>query len=895
MPLSSTSSRSAVLVRRLRQLAPLVAAGCLPALAFAQTSAPAASATPSAAREPAASLAPSFTQAPGLTPFDEISRSDLRLGARTDTLNALVSKLPFLNGPRAAIDDGTAHLPPFTLRGLSPDHTLVLVNGHRRHTTALLNVNNTIGRGSMSTSIVSVPLGALAEVEVLRDGSDARFASGALAGVVNLKLREDVGRGVSLFWGQTAEGDGEMKQVSFGAGAIIGRDGILNVTLSWRDRGAIDRALPDTRQQYLGTLTGTPTPVGISGAVGSGTGPAPVGVSFDPREASADREVQAYGDAASTEQALVFNSRLPLSSASELYFYGDFLHRRGESPAFFRRPGDSRVVRALWPNGFMPLLQARINDWSVGAGWRGRAAEWRHDVAVVAGSNTIAYDVENTNNATLGARSPRSFHAGKLGYAEAVVTVDLGRSVPLGFTKRADLGVGLEYRRENYRLHAGEDDSWRNGGVPIADGPDAGRFAPDGAQGFPGFRPADEADVVRNVAAASAQLSQEIGGRVLLLAAARYERAASAGETTDGKLAARVDLGAGVALRGSAGSTFRLPHLAQQHYAATATNFIGGVPFENRTFASNDPVARALGGTGLSPEHAHTMGAGMAWETKSGFGAALDFYRVDVSERLILSSNFIGSAVATYLRSQGVNGATGGRFFTNDAGTRTEGFDATLHGRWELGPKQRLTWRAAYNLNRSRVTHVGATPAGLAALGVTTPLFDLTEEIRLTRGQPRDNLRLGGTWEIDRWQITLGLSRFGSVEAVALTDATPDQIAALTPGYQVRAVTRELPRASGGQGGPVLGGPVTTTDVVQIFDPKWVTDFNVRLRLGERIRWAVGVSNLFDIYPTRNLESRIVGGRAYSGSDNGGTTPYSTTSPFGFNGAYYYSRLDLQF
>ena len=886
---SPTPFRSTRLARRFRRLAPVVAAGCLPALIFAQTA-------PGAAREPAASLAPSFAQPQGLTPYDQIARSDLRQGGKTDTLGALVANLPFFNSPRAAIDDGTAHLPPFTLRGLSPDHTLVLVNGHRRHSTALLNVNNTIGRGSMSASLFSIPLGALDEVEVLRDGSDARFGSGALAGVINLKLREDIGRGVSLFWGRTAEGDGEVKQAIFGAGSLLGRDGVLNVTLSWRDRGATDRALPDTRQQYLGTLTGTTTPTGISGAIDSGTGAAPAGVTFDSREATADREAQSYGDASSREQALVFNSRLPFSRTSELYVYGDFLHRRGESAAFYRRPGDSRVVRSLWPDGFMPLLQTRINDWSVGAGWRGRAAEWRHDAAVVVGSNTIAYDVENTNNATLGARSPRSFHAGKLGYAEAVATVDLGRPVPLGFAKPADLGVGLEYRRENYRIHAGSDDSWRNGGAPIADGPDAGRFAPDGAQGFPGFRPADEADATRNVAAAAAQLSQTIAGRVHLLASARYERAASAGETTDGKVAARVDLGAGVGVRGSAGSTFRQPHLAQQHFAATATNFIGGAPFENRTFAAHDPVARALGATALSPEHARTTGVGLAWESKSGFGAAVDFYRVDVSERLILSSNFIGSAVATYLRGQGVNGATGGRFFTNDAATRTEGFDVTVHGRREFSPGHRLSWRAAYNANRSRVTRVGATPAGLAALGVTTPLFDLTEETRLTRGQPRDNLRLGASWEIDRWQITLGFSRFGSVEAVALAGATPDQIAALSPGYRVRVVTRELASAGGaGQGGPVIGGPVTTTDLVQIFDPKWVTDLNLRLRLSERMKWGVGVSNLFDIYPTRNLESRVVGGRAYSGNDNGGTTPYSTTSPFGFNGAYYYSRLDLQF
>jgi len=138
--------------------------------------------------------------------------------------------------------------------------------------------------------------------------------------------------------------------------------------------------------------------------------------------------------------------------------------------------------------------------------------------------------------------------------------------------------------------------------------------------------------------------------------------------------------------------------------------------------------------------------------------------------------------------------------------------------------------------------------------------------------------------------------RYGEVETVALTDATPDQIAALTPGYRVRLVTRTLPRTAGSANGAVqIGTPATSTDVVQIFDAKWVTDLNLRFRLSQKIHWAVGTSNLFDVYPTRNIASRIVNGQAYAGNDNGGTTPYSSTSPFGFNGAFYYSRFDVEF
>lgn len=853
-------------------------------------------------REPAASFAPSFAPIDaahrnlGTAPYDHIDRDEIRISGYSETAGALDAFFPTINRPHFTIEDGTAHQEPFTMRGLSPDHTMVLINGHKRHSTALLNVNGTIGRGSVSTSLMSVPMASIEHVEMLRAGSDTRFGSGAIAGVINVKLSEEIGRKVLLLWGRTDEEDGAVTQAMFNVGTILGQNGVITITAGWRDRGSTDRATPDTRQQYLGTATGTNNLVAISGAVGSGTGPAPAGVAFDSREATADRHAQRFGDAASREQVLVFNSRLPVSPQSEVYAFGDFMNRRGESALYFRRPGDSRVVRALWPDGFQPLLEARIASWNVGTGWRGRANGWSYDASIVGGSDTVAYDVNNTNNPTLGTKSPRSFYAGKLGYAELCAMFDLSHPLQLGLAQPAEFSLGLEYRRENYWIAAGSDNSWRDGGGAILDGPDAGRIPPEGAQGFPGFLPIDVVDAVRNTGGVDVEVTQSIGRRLRVTASARCEQAGNFGETTDGKIAGRLDVWGGVALRGSAGTTYRQPHLAQRWYSSTAINFVGGTPYRIRTFTVDDPVARALDAQDLRPEHAQTMSAGLAWEPARHFGAEIDFYRIDLRDRLILSSNFIGSAVSTFLEGKGINGVTGARFFSNDAATRTEGFDAVMHASVEFASDHRLTLRAAYNRNKSRMTHVGPAPSGLVAVGVSTPLFDLAEEVRLTRSQPHDNVRVSVAWEWHRLEARLGLMRYGEVETVALTNVTTDQIDALTPGYRVRIVTRTLPRASGStEGGPQIGGPSTATDVVQTFDAKWVTDLNLRLRLTENIRWGVGVSNLFDVYPTRNIASRIVNGRAYSGNDNGGTTPYNTVSPFGFNGAFFYSRLDVRF
>lgn len=853
-------------------------------------------------RAPAASFAPSLARPfeqdgkIGGAPVDIVGAAELRRGGSTEAAKALQAVLPMANSPHFGIDDGSAHFDLLTFRGFAPDHTVVLVNGHRRHASALLNVNNTIGRGSVPTSLLSIPLAALDQVEVLREGADTRFASGAIAGVLNLRLREDNTSVAGLFFGRTAEHDGEVKQATMSGGAPLGRNGSLNVTVAWRETDHTDRAEPDTRQQYFGVFTGTTIPAPLAGGVGSGTGAPAAGTTHDPREAAANRTAQEFGDAATRQQSMAVNGRLPVSAESEVYGYGDFLLRRAQSAAFFRRPGDSRVVRALWPDGFMPLLESRIADWSFGAGWRGRSNGWRFDAAVVAGANTISYDATNTNNATLGANSPRAFYAGKLGYSEAVTSIDVGRPVNLGLAKPAEVTAGLEYRRENYWIGAGTDKSWNDGGVLIADGADAGREAPDGAQGFPGFRPADEVDVTRKSGSAHVGLSQDIVARLRLTASARYEKVENLGETTDGKLGARIGLWDGAALRGSVGTAYRQPHLAQQWFSSTATNFIGGLPFENRTFPVANPVAQALGAETLKPEHANTMSAGWAWEASPKFGFEVDFFRTDLRDRLILSSNFLGSAVATFLQSKGVSGATGGRFFSNDAATRTEGFDAAVRSKWEIAPGQTLALRAAYSRSTSKLTRVGPTPPGLAALGVTTPLFDLSEEIRLTRSQPRDNLRLAATWDIGRFSTMLRVMRYGEVETVAFASTTPDQIAALAPGYRVRTVTRVLPVAAGAAGGAAqIGGPTTETGLVQIFDAKWVTDLDFKYRVTDRVTFAVGAANLFDIYPTRNLASRVVNGRVYAGNDNAGTTPYSNVSPFGFNGTFFYSKVDVQF
>ena len=732
------------------------------------------------------------TDAP--VPVDVLTAADIQATGLTETAQIIQRLAPSVNFPRATVADGTDHVRPATLRGLAPDQVLVLVNGKRRHNSALVNVNGTVGRGSTAVDLNAIPASAIERIEILRDGAAAQYGSDAIAGVVNIVLKTGGRREALASAGQTTEGDGRVLQVAGTGGIDVGETGYVTLSAEFRDRENTNRSLPDTRQQYFAN---------------------------DPRNANRAVVNHRQGDSDSRDVGAFLNAALPLAPWAEAYAFGGLSHRDGEAAGFFRRANDARTVRSIHPDGYLPLIATEIDDGSGTAGVRGSVAGFRYDLSGVYGRNSFRFDVLNSNNVSMGNASPTEFYAGTLNFDQTTVNLDLSRALPLGLPEAVNVAVGAEYRRDGYGIEAGEEASYANGGVPILDGPSAGQLAAVGAQVFPGFRPSDAKDVSRNSRAAYVDVEITPIRGLLLNVAGRAEDYSDFGSTQDGKLAARLEPFPGFAVRGAVGTGFRAPSLGQSFFSSTATNFlvINGVntPVDVRTFPAGSPEAAVLGATPLRPEESVNYSAGIAWEPRRDVSLTVDAYRIDIDDRIVFSENFTGAAIRQLFTNAGFAGVTGGRFFTNAIDTRTRGVDVVVQYQRSLG-QGILRFTGGGNLTETEVlTDSVVTPPQLVGLGEV--LFGRVERGRLERGQPRSSLNLALNYALDRLAVNLNNRRFGEVSVFG---AAPE-------------------------------GSPTNTD--QTFGARWITDLDLSYRFVRGFTVAAGANNLFGVMPEQNFRS----------------------------------------
>ena len=762
-------------------------------------------------------------------PIDVLTAEDIEATGLTETSQIIQLLAPSFNFPRPTVTDGTDHVRPSTLRGLGPDQVLVLVNGKRRHQSALIHINSSVGRGSTGVDLNAIPASAIDRIEILRDGAAAQYGSDAIAGVINIILRGGTQGDIQSTLGQTSEGDGTVFQAAAGDGLQIGQNGFVYLSGEYRDRQRTNRSGRDPRQQYF---TGDPRNDAVP---------------FDLRN-------HRHGDAETNDAGIFLNSSLPLASGMQAYAFGGITRREGDATGFFRRPSDDRTVRAIHPNGFLPAIVTEIWDGSGAAGLRGAMAGWRWDLSSVFGSNSFEFNVENSNNTSMGTASPTSFYAGTLSFNQWTTNLDLVREVRLAAMAPFSLAVGAEYRRDGYQIEAGDSASWKHGGVPILDGPNAGNVAAPGAQVFPGWQPSNETDQSRSNVGVYVDLESNLAERLLMGIAARYENYSDFGSTTTGKVAARLELFRGVALRGAAQTGFRAPSLAQSFFSATSTNFLGSPPqpFEVRTFPVNTEEAQILGARALEPEKSINYSAGLTLEPIRNLALTVDAYRIDIDDRIVLSGNFVGDSVQRLFENRGFTGIRGGRYFTNAIDTRTKGIDVILRYGIGLGEASTLRLTGGYNHTATKVTHVDPTPPALGQF--QEQLFDRIERGRIESGQPRNSAKLSVNYEHRNLGVALHNSHYGQVTF----------------------------RASGARGDTTsLGVPAD-----QRFGPRLITDLDLSYRFFDRLTLAAGAQNLFDVYPARNF-------RDPNNRDNSnfGIFVYNGISPFGFNGRFVYGRV----
>mgnify|MGYP002777070186 CR=1 FL=1 len=791
-------------------------------------------------------------------PVDAISVEQLQRTGSPEINQALSVALPSFNFPRPGLADGTDTVRPAALRGLAPDQTLVLLNGKRRHAAALVNVNGTVGRGSSAVDLNTIPTAAVRTVEVLRDGASAQYGSDAIAGVINVLLREDDdGGGVTVSYGQRdtdyevitgnapanatwpspgrisrSVTDGETTTVSAWKGLSLGGAGFLTIAAEYKDQERTERGGFDVRQQY---------PL-VAGA-------------FDPREATINRFNAWYGEPELDQKTLFANAGIDLDSGARLYGWASWQDRDARSAGFFRRALDERNVISIYPSGFLPIIAPNVTDASAAGGIKWNWGEWSMDTSLVFGRNEMAFTIENTLNRSIGPSSQTVFNAGGFDYSQTTFNFGGTRSFANdSFASDIYLAAGLEARTESYAINAGEPNSWRNGGVLLPLGstgctaPTAAQIAAggcataSGAQVFPGFRPSNVVDEDRDAIGVYVDLEANVTEQWLASVAVRAEDYSDFGGNVTGKFASRYDFSESFALRGSVQNGFRAPSPQQQFFTATSTNFINGVPFDITTFPVADPVAQALGAQPLEAEESINFSLGAVFNFGE-MSLTIDAYRIDIDNRIVLSENLTQASVRNFLTSQGFVGIGGGRFFINGVDTETQGVDIVFTAPFVTESAGLFDLTLSANFNSTDVTRTPTT-APIASIDPNIRLFDRINVLTFEEGAPKDKYIASLDWSLDRFGATLRATRYGEV---------------LTPG--------------------------TTPALDFILSPKVLVDLEGRVTLWEGLELAIGAENLTDEYPD-----------PFPAALNGtGNTPFSNYSPFGRSGRFVYGRLNYSF
>jgi len=745
------------------------------------------------------------TVAESQSPIDIISAESLQATGTPELATALARALPALNFPRPALSDGTSAIRPAQLRGLSPDQVLVLVNGKRRHTSALLNLNGTIGRGAAAVDLNTIPVAAIARVEVLRDGASAQYGSDAIAGVINIVLK-GAGKGGSLQAdvGQYSAGDGNNDALSGDTGVGYGGDrGWLHAAAQLNQQAPTNRA-----RGYAGAPSASQPAVGQKAfKIG-------------------DPDVDALAVSANTEFAF--------SDSITGYAFATASNRDITSFAFFRAPGSTtQNIVSIYPQGFLPQIQSDAKDRSLVAGVRGATTSgWEWDASYNYGDSRIDFHTRNTLNVSLGPTSPTSFYDGALETTQNIVNLDLKRGFDWGLAYPVTVAFGAEYRNEKWKQLPGEVGSYFQSGTLAA-----------GAQGFGGFAPSVSGHYARDSYALYADLEADVTDTFSAGLAGRYEDYSDFGNQASGKVSARYAFTDKIALRGTVASGFRAPSLAQQFFQTTSTTFLPGNPnpFEIRTFPATSSVARALGAEPLNAETSLSYSVGLVWQPTDALYLTADAYQIDVDNRIVLSSNLTGTGVRNLLEAQGLFGINGGRYFTNAVETRTRGIDLVGSYHWQLTASS-VDLTAAYNDSETQVRSVAANPPALSANGLSLERIDRTERGRIEEGFPRDKFLINGSWNLEHWTLALGATRYGKF-SIRPTAAINDQT----------------------------------------FGAKWVVDASASYKV-DRWTLTLGADNALNAYPDENTFANSTSGQF----------PYSNLSPFGFNGAYVYGRINYR-
>lgn len=782
-------------------------------------------------------------------PADIVKQEQLEQNAQIGITQLLQYSLPSFHSTYQTISDGTDHIDPAALRGLGPDQLLVLINGKRRHSSSLVNINGTVGRGSVATDLNAIPTSAIEKIEVLRDGAAVQYGSSAIAGVINIVLKEDVDlTDINGMYGLAAQGDGAVYKISGNYGVGFKKSsGFLNVTADFTRRESFNRS-----GAYTGTIFGNELDQNA----------AMVDAFFNQVGYDKNR-VMSVGSAEKTSASLFFNTEIPLAEKIKLYAFGGASYQLGQSSGFYRFPYQQARQSGIYPMGFSPQLQANIFDDAITIGLKSKQHPWQIDFSNTIGHNQFDFIVKNSNNASLGLASPTRAHAGGFSYMQNVTNLDINKSIqwriPIYF------GAGSEFRLENYKQKAGEESSWLRGDVLTS----TGKLTEAGIQMFPGFRPENEVDEYRYNLGVYANVDAELSPSWLLSMGSRYEHYSDFGSRVSWKLGSRYTFKNRLTFRGAYNTGFRAPSIPQIYFSSRGFHFFSQgdeqvgtdvAHFNNLSSATNQ-----FGILPLAPETSKNYSLGFATQTLKGFSMTLDFYRIDIQNRIVITGRFSASDHPDFREILETHGVSKAQFFTNAIDTKTKGVDCSLQYRYHL-QNGSLKFNLASNFNTTRI---GRNADGSAEIhtpellqGFESILFNREEISRIEVAQPGSKTILSGHYQSKKVEIFLALTRFGAVQYIHPDDGDPEN-------WPINKLT----------------GKKESRD--QLFRSKWITDLNILYHFDNHFSLSIGGNNIFNVYPDKH---------SHSGNISNGLFTYSRrVQQFGLRGAFFYTKMNYKF
>jgi iron complex outermembrane receptor protein len=732
-------------------------------------------------------------------PIDVIDESQLAtLGANSSLRDALGVLLPSFNSLTVSSSSWNSVARPAGLRGLGGSHVLVLVNGKRRHNSSLLNLSTgSVDQGANSVDIDLIPAAAIKRIEVLRDGAAAQYGSDAIAGVINIVLKDDAQGGtLSLNAGKRYSyrgvSDGRNVEASGNIGFRLGEDGFINVAANAKDNNHARRAIPATGAFYYPLAGGAP----------------------DPRE-SRDKTVFTGGLPDLRALTVLYNAEVPLSPDVKVYSSSTWSTREAVIGQNFRRPNSTNAVLSIFPDGYAPNYTLDEKDFQALVGVKGQNGDWNWDLSSTYGENRSKNGSTNSLNASLGDASPTEFWTFTAKFRQWTNNVDISKGIDIGLAEPLKISFGAEHRYEQFQTIAGDPASYANGlyrypaGTPLA-----GRFATIGAQGAIVLTPEDAAKLSRNSYAAYIDIGFNPVPRWFVAVAGRAEHYDdSAGDTLNGKFTTRYDFTDNFAIRGTISNGFHAPALAQSAFAQTSNQYttVNGVQtfITAKSVRPGTPIGDALGAKALTPEKSFNLSGGFTFKLGSRLNLSVDAYQIKLDDRIAQTGYLTGAGVSAILVANGFDPNYSVRYFANAIDTRTRGVEAVFNYLQPLGTDKSLRLTAGYNYNKTKITQVAANPAELAALNLT--LFDRQAQGYIDRNQPRTKLILGQDLTLGNLKLNLRETRYGKVAFLGTTAASD-----------------------------------------QFYGAKWIADIDLSFQATKNVNVAIGANNFFDTYPDKN-------------------------------------------